>query len=240
MAQVPLKLSRRLKKIDQMVSSDYQHLWDCCCDHGLLGAALLGRKAAPTVHFVDIVPDLMAKLERKLQRFYPSPLPCWKTHCIDVTTIPLADYAGKHLVIIAGVGGDLITQFIECIHQQHPNMNIDFLLCPVHHPYRLRQMLIKLGFSLLQEVLVEENQRFYEILHVCSSRQQGTAIYPVGDSIWQSDSAAQAHIAQRYLNKTLSHYQRILKGQNNPKGSADTQEIFDAYLAVGLTLKARG
>ena len=65
-----LKLSKRLTHIDHMVTSDYTHIWDCCCDHGFLGASLLSRQAAPNIHFVDIVPELMTKIESKLQQFY--------------------------------------------------------------------------------------------------------------------------------------------------------------------------
>jgi len=50
-----------------MVTSQYEHIWDCCCDHGLLGYALLSRLNAMNIpcniHFIDIVPPLMAELE---------------------------------------------------------------------------------------------------------------------------------------------------------------------------------
>ena len=112
-----LKLSKRLQQIEKMATQQYEHIWDCCCDHGLLGFALLSSQTDSTIHFVDIVPELMAEVENKLERFCPS-LP-WKAHCLDVAKLPLTQYQGKHLVIIAGVGGDLMKQFIEAIYQQH-------------------------------------------------------------------------------------------------------------------------
>jgi hypothetical protein len=57
-----LKLGKRLKQIESMVTSDYTHICDCCCDNGLLGAALVSRHAAPHIHFVDVVPELMREL----------------------------------------------------------------------------------------------------------------------------------------------------------------------------------
>ena len=90
-------------------------------------------------------------------------------------------YQGKHLIIIAGVGGDLITQFIHDIHRKHPNVNIDFLLCPVNQQFSLRQTLITLNFSLQSEILVEENRRFYEIILVSSLADKEKPISPVGD-----------------------------------------------------------
>jgi tRNA (adenine22-N1)-methyltransferase len=224
-----------------VASQQYEHIWDCCCDHGLLGFALLSRNAANNIHFIDIVSELMTEVENKLQRFYATPsnssTASWKTHCLDVAKLPLEEYEGKHLIIIAGVGGDLMIMFISAIHQQHPNMNIDFLLCPVHHQFSLREKLIELNFSLKDEMLVEDNKRFYEVIHVSSSSEVGGKIHPVGDKIWQSSyspnssktSNEQAEIAYRYLNKTLSHYQRIQQGK-----SSEVQEIIDAYRAVTL------
>jgi len=247
------------------VTSPYEHIWDCCCDHGLLGFALLScqlsnqspsqlsnqspsQLSSPknsTVHFVDIVPELMAELDQKLHRFCPdSP---WKTHCIDVAKLPLSQYEGKHLVIIAGVGGDLMIEFIEAINQQHKNLNIDFILCPVHHQYALREKLINLDFSLKDEVLVEENRRFYEVLLVSSVNDKSKKVTAVGDKIWQplfandsstqpaEHSTEQGHIAKNYLEKTLKHYQRIEQGllqssSNNKVKSV--QQIIDAYTKI--------
>ncbi|MDO6718958.1 tRNA (adenine(22)-N(1))-methyltransferase TrmK [Psychrosphaera sp. 1_MG-2023] len=226
-----MKLSKRLKQIEQMVSSRYAHIWDCCCDHGYLGAALLDRNLGSTIHFVDIVPTLMTEVETKLQRHYPLQSALWKTHCLDVAKLPIGDFNGQQLVIIAGVGGDLMIEFIEALHkkqQEHKNLKLDFLLCPVHHQFSLRQKLIELGFSLNDEVLVEDNKRFYEILHVSLASDIQHDISPVGDSIWQGESAEQEKVAQRYLHKTLSHYQRIQKGNNK------AQHIIDAYNQINL------
>jgi tRNA (adenine22-N1)-methyltransferase len=236
-----LKISKRLQKIEKMVTSQYDHIWDCCCDHGLLGFALLSSQANSKVHFVDIVPELMSAIEKKLERFYPSST--WETHCFDVAKLPLTQYQGKHLIIIAGVGGDLMIQFIEAINRQQKNLNIDFLLCPVHHQFSLRQKLIELDFSLKDEVLIEENRRFYEILLVSSLSgelvdelgKKNNKISPVGDKIWQSTSSKQTETVDRYLQKTLSHYQRIQQGflQASLQSKVNNvQNVIDAYRVI--------
>ncbi|MDB1124715.1 tRNA (adenine(22)-N(1))-methyltransferase [Vibrio algarum] len=220
-----MKLSKRLTQIEQMVTSGYAHIWDCCCDHGFLGAALLSRHATTPIHFVDIVPELMAELKNKLHRFYTNSR--WETHCLDVAKLPLEQYKGNHLIIIAGVGGDLMIQFIEAIYQKHSGVDIDFLLCPVHHQYALRQKLIELKFGLKNEVLIEDNQRFYEVIHISSVLDGNDKISPIGDRIWQSDSDKQTDIIGQYLDKTLNHYQRIGRGNR-----ANVQHIIDAYRLV--------
>lgn len=219
-----LKLSKRLMHIEQMVTSGYTHVWDCCCDHGFLGASLLSRQAAQTIHFVDIVPELMTKIESKLQQFYLNSLSEWKTHCLDVAKLPLKQYEGKHLIIIAGVGGDLMIQFINDIHRKHPNLNIDFILCPVNNQFVLRQKLIELNFSLKNEILVEDNRRFYEILLVSSISDKNRQISAVGDDIWQSVTVKQANVVKQYLEKTLNHYRRIQQGSTD-----SIDDIISAY-----------
>ncbi len=228
-----LKLGKRLQHLESMVTSDYKHIWDCCCDHGLLGTALLSRLAAPHIHFVDIVPELIDNLQKKLQRFYTNSPSDWQTHCLDTAALPLEHYGGKHLVIIAGVGGDLVTQFVKTLHKNHAPADIDFLLCPVYHQFKLRQQLIRLDFSLISEVLIEENHRFYEILLVSSSPgstcDTHSAISPVGEQIWQADSVEQSKIAANYLNKTLSHLKRLQSGNNH-----EVQHIINGYRAVNI------
>ena len=230
-----MKLSKRLQQIRAMTASNYDHIWDCCCDHGLLGMSLLETNLldqyTPKIHFVDIVPKLMEELEKKLHKHFvnhtkshtPNPLQNdWQTHCLDVSDLPLASYPGKHLIIIAGVGGDQTCQFIEDICKNNPDLSFDFLLCPVHQLYHVRSQLIKQNLELKSEVLLEENQRFYELILASKSPKTSNninhttnAVSPVGKQIWQCESKDSLTIAQNYLNKTLGHYRRILQGSEN-------------------------
>ncbi len=240
-----MKLSKRLQQIKYLIKTKhYQHIWDCCCDHGLLGLSLLARKLKnnqhntdnSVIHFVDIVPELISAVEKKLRYFSADNNQAltddavWQCHCMDVANLPLSVHSGKHLVIIAGVGGDLMIKFIEAIHQRHKNLPIDFLLCPVHHQYSLRAKLIEFNFGLIDEILVEENKKFYEILLVSSPSIDSasiTEVPAVGDKIWQplrnkldnklrQDKVCEvneaADSALRYLNQNLNHYQRIQQG----------------------------
>jgi tRNA (adenine22-N1)-methyltransferase len=219
-----LKLSKRLQHIEQMVTADYTHIWDCCCDHGFLGASLLSRQSGQNIHFVDIVPELITAIESKLQEFFPHSISAWQTHCLDVAKLPLQEYQGKHLVIIAGIGGDLMIQFIDAIQQKHLDMRIDFLLCPVNQQFALRKKLIALKFSLKNEVLIKDNRRYYEVILVSSTSDTHKEISPVGHDIWQSVSAEQASVVKQYLNKTLKHYKRVQQGS-----TVDIAHIISAY-----------
>ncbi|MCK6263575.1 tRNA (adenine(22)-N(1))-methyltransferase TrmK [Vibrio sp. ZSDE26] len=228
-----MKISKRLKQVDEMVEHGYDHIWDCCCDHGLLGAQLLSRHAGEHIHFVDIVPGLMEHVESNLNKYYAHSSTPWSTHCVDVAELPLEQHTGRHLIIIAGVGGDLTIEFVKAISNKHPKESIDFLLCPVHHHYRVRNQLRSIGFRTMKEALIEENKRFYEIQLVSGSTRNNSfpLVSPVGIDIWKPPSKSQYEIARRYLTKTLSHYKRISKGDNE-----ETQPIVDAYSSIEVQL----
>lgn len=223
-----MKLGKRLRKIEQLVSTDYDHIWDCCCDHGFLGASLLSRLDATEIHFVDIVPSLIEKVEKQLSQFYSESSSQWQTHCIDVAKLPLTDFPGKHLIIIAGVGGDLMITFIEALVGRHPELNLDFILCPVHHLFALRDKLIALNFSLKDEALLAENRRFYEVLFVSTVTDPNRHIHCIGEKIWQTKTEEQTAVAKRYLTKTLNHYRKSQQGGSN------VDDIIEAYNKVSF------
>ncbi|MDH0448536.1 tRNA (adenine(22)-N(1))-methyltransferase TrmK [Shewanella sp. GD04112] len=251
-----MKISQRLQQINRMVGPGYDHIWDCCCDHGLLGMLLLQRNAALKVHFVDCVAPLMQQLSLELARFFPQqPISTtqnaieqttnlqseWQVHCLDVAALPLAQYGkqAKHLVIIAGVGGELLVELVRSIvanqqsqsdaHSGNDSSNhdlsqgacqLEFILCPVHHNYHVRSALAELGLSLKDEYLLEENQRFYEILHLTqanacsktitsSKTTEAVPLSATGSIMWQGLDADKTNQAKRYLDQTIGHYQRI-------------------------------
>ncbi|MDN3616326.1 tRNA (adenine(22)-N(1))-methyltransferase TrmK [Vibrio gallaecicus] len=229
-----MKLSKRLQTIESLVGDEYTHIWDCCCDHGFLGTHLLTANKAPTIHFIDIVPQLMDELEIKLARYFPkseATESTWEVHCGDVVDIAFDQYEGKHLVIIAGVGGDLTQHFIESIHAQYLTLALDFLICPVHQQFELRQQLQQLNFQMKDECLLEENRRFYEIMLLSNQPQQQPSqkVHPVGEKIWQADTELQLKTALNYRSKTLQHYQRLQLGKQN-----QVEHIIEAYKAIQL------
>jgi len=224
-----LKLGTRLKQIETLVSPGYQHIWDCCCDHGLLGASLIAKQAAPHIHLVDIVPELIETLSIKFQTLFPAKPNnqtdgenycenhCqWHSHCLDIAHLPLKDHQGKHLVIIAGIGGELMTELVAEIIKNNPELALDFILCPVRQVTTLRQQLIELEMELKDEVLIKENNRFYEILFVSSEKPVKQPISSIGETIWQSNSPEKKHVAKEYLQQTINHYQRMQQGSNDP------------------------
>lgn len=190
-----------------MITNQYDHIWDCCCDHGQLGIKLLARQAASKVHFVDVVAPLMTELEAKLQQFFSinPDHKNWQVYCLDVAKLPLQNTCkkSKQLIIIAGVGGDLLVELVNSIIKNHPEHNLEFLLCPVHHHFKVRKSLNELEFCLIDEALIRENNRFYEVLHISQTAKQ--VISPVGSIMWDFTRKDD----KDYLTKTIKHYKRM-------------------------------
>ncbi len=218
-----MRIGIRLKALLAMINKPYTHIWDCCCDHGLLGFQLLDSTSCENVHFVDIVPELINEVDQHLKQHYldKSGHNRWQTHSLDARKIPLQNI-DKQLIIIAGVGGDLLIEFVESIVQQYPSLDLEFLLCPVHHNYKVRRALSSHNLGLVNEKIICENKRYYEIIHVASHEK--TAITPTGTSMW--DKTDPVHKA--YLKKTLNHYQRMLHSQH-PQTKKEAQDSLSAY-----------
>lgn len=211
-----MALSRRLVEIDALIDvrgdKYYDVIWDCCCDHGLLGIELLKRKAAPMVNFVDIVPSLMDELESKLSQFSPwQNEPHWQVYCQDVAAINVSP-SQKNIIIIAGVGGELLLWLVQQIIAYYTQATLsftkaqvqplEFIVCPVHHAYTLRSGLNELGLGLKYESIVTENKRFYEVLHLSQSAK--TEITATGE-MWDFNQPSH----KQYHTKLIKHYQQM-------------------------------
>lgn len=206
-----MKLSKRLAAIDALITEPEDIIWDCCCDHGYLGLALLKRNAANKVIFVDIVPDLMANLELLLLRVSSaqsmhSNNDQWQVLCKDVGAIKLTSDT-KQVVVIAGVGGELLLKLLQQVvanNSMHIIQNVRFILCPVQHTYTLRTGLDLLGLGLLSEQIIVDNKRFYEVIEV--SFNSNTTLSKTGDMMWQYDNA----VHKAYKQQLLNHYTKML------------------------------
>lgn len=208
-----MKLGIRLQKIKEMVNGypdekklGFDEIWDCCCDHGHLGFALLNEKLASKVHFVDVVASLTDKVKQDLNQFYKGDPTQWEVHCIDVAKLPInVNDQKKHLVIIAGIGGELMIELLKPLFNRmkiEQATNIEFILSPVHHNLVLRQFLIQQDYLMINEQLTFENNRGYEVLHI--GLQGKFKITLTGNLMW--DLNDKKHL--QHLEKTVQHYQR--------------------------------
>lgn len=179
--------------------------------------ALLQSESVRTVHFVDVVQPLIETVEQTLTKHYPLSSH-WQVHCSDLNTLKLPNDNARHLLIIAGVGGDLTIKLVRNLLENNPYHNIELLLCPVRHNFSVRQAMAELGLGLINESLVCEKGLFYEVIHIASGADQ--VIETTGSLMWNFSDAEH----QRYLKQNIEHYQRAAR--SNP---AKYTDILYAY-----------
>ncbi len=222
-----IKLGKRLAKIAQLVTDSDTQVWDCCCDHGLLGLHLLTAHQTRFVHFVDCVPSLIdAVSEQLVARKLVSRS---RTYCIDAGNLPISTDAAQ-LIIIAGVGGDLMASIVAQISRQYPDKSLEFILCPVRHQVDLRDTLRALQFSLINEHLVFENGRYYEVMRVSNQINQTRTITRFGEAIWGANGAESYHHAIAYLQQNKQHFERMRASDRE-----NTDDILNGYNQIKIT-----
>ncbi len=205
-------LDPRLKHLyDWCEHECYDEVWDLCCDHGRLGLHIKQRTPDKKIHLVDQVPSIIDKLKAQ----YPN-ADQWGLDILlsDAAQINLAKNK-KHLIIIAGLGGENLKAILCDILKQverlsvpscSNNIQVDFLLSPNSHTYELRAYMHSMNLSCLGEAFIHYKGRHYEHFYLRYSKETAlTSVDEIGMSLWQDmDSHKKA-----YLEKLCQHYRFI-------------------------------
>lgn len=212
-----ISLGKRLGAIKALItqSDQYAYIWDCCCDHGYLGACLLdhygrNKKEEVQINFVDQVSHITSALRKKLSH---NSFSNYQVFTLNVEQL-IFDKRYQHCIILAGITTTGTLKILQAILDNHPAQNLDFILCPTRGQYDLRQFLIEQKAYLLNEVLLKENNRHYEILHVRINRTDiVTKKRPVTEigEFWQNID--EDHLS--YLQNRVQHYQQKALGKKN-------------------------
>lgn len=205
-----IQLGKRLGAIAKLITQHqpYDHVWDCCCDHGYLGTYLLSHfskqnKYKVQVNFVDQVTHITEQLCNKLKH---SAFSHYEVHTIDAGHLEFAKNK-RHCIIIAGVTTTGTLKILQTLLNQHPNQDLDFILCPTRGQYDLRQYLIKQKAHLIEENHILENDRHYELMFVRIYGNNDQNVCKQVSSIgkfWQKNNAE--HLS--YLANRICHYQQ--------------------------------
>lgn len=206
----------RIEFICNLIPEGDQAVWDLCCDHGLLGKQLLQKEKRGKVHFVDCVPSIMNKLEDELSLMSFDSKERFKCHTRDAHGVQLE---GAHdTVAICGVGGQLAKSLVKSILEVNKDFCGSFIISAHYHMYDLRKSLSQLGLMLESEYIINDNSRFYEVIHV--SFQGEKVISPTGSEMWNF----QREIDCEYFRKLISHYER------KAHSSKSAKKIMNDYL----------
>ncbi|NLY20968.1 MAG: SAM-dependent methyltransferase [Tissierellia bacterium] len=155
-----LKLSNRMQKIVSLIEKT-DVVADVGTDHGYIPNYLIENGIAKLVYATDISADSLGK------NIEFSKLRGNSDSIISRVGDGLKPIENEKIntVIIAGMGGILISQIIENSIEFARGIEY-FILQPMTASYELRYYLYQNDFNILREEIVEDNDKIYEIMYV--------------------------------------------------------------------------
>lgn len=145
----------RLDTICQLVKSD-SIVYDIGCDHGYLLAKLYNKICKGYALDIAEKPLISAKNTIKKAKIGD------KISAILSDGMEKVDEENCDVIVIAGMGGQLIKQIISQRKTPHPTYS--FILQAMSKPEILRKYLWENGFEIETEVISKEERRFYTII----------------------------------------------------------------------------
>lgn len=149
-------LSKRLNKVLEYIEID-DKIVDVGCDHGYLAKAAL-RKGVKLVQLVD---NKKMPLQRAIQNLcdYPEQEKIIYTLASGLTQV----HEQINVACICGMGGDLICNIIQDSIDVSSTLD-KLILQPNSKCDHLRKYLNDHSFAILDEEMVFENEKFYQII----------------------------------------------------------------------------
>lgn len=150
------KLNARLQALADLVRGDI--IADIGSDHAYLPAWLVKNNRIKKAYAIDISAKCVERIKTNLARFnIPREIvePVLSDGLSKLENIILTD------IIIAGMGGETIAEIIADIKEPE---NIHFILQPNTKKDILKDFLIANKFIILQEIIIQDKKRFYNII----------------------------------------------------------------------------
>ncbi|EJO5347186.1 SAM-dependent methyltransferase [Clostridium botulinum] len=125
--------------------------------------------------------------------------------------------------IIAGMGGHLIKDILQ--QSKEVFKTLDFLvLQPVQNPEALREYIYNNGYKILQESLVFEDNRFYEIIKIRYDKNF-KAVDPIYYEIGKYLITSKHPLIKKFLCSNIDKYKKILQYIREDTESAKIRKI---------------
>lgn len=201
-------LDQRLSAIVDLVGRA-DTVVDVGCDHGYVANYLVEEKLAKKVYATDISKPSLRKNERFA---YMRGNDQRVISLLGDGLVPLKD-KDYDLVIIAGMGGDLIIKIIEEAFDQVKNKTL--VLQPMTQRDSLRKYLVAKGFKIQEEKIVRDKNKFYEIMKFIPGSDQGsTCDYLFGQNLLEEKDPVLKEYLEDLLEKTESYIKKASQSQS--------------------------
>lgn len=214
-----MKLTDRLLKIADLVTKG-KKIADIGTDHGYIPVYLLNKGH---VDFAILADVNKGPLENARSEVRHNNL----TDKVDLrlgSGIEVLNENEVDEVIIAGMGGILISELLEAKKSVAHNLD-KLILQPMQAQDELRKYLLNNGYEILDEVLVKEDFRIYEII-VAKYTSKNTVVddeiyYEVGKKFIENKDP----LLNEFIDKKIFMYNSILKKLEGKTGEEIEKKI---------------
>ncbi|EQK92637.1 hypothetical protein QEG_1320 [Clostridioides difficile CD127] len=221
-----MKLTDRLLKIASLVS-DGKKIADIGTDHGYIPEYLLKEGKVPFAVLADVNKGPLDNAHKEVIQ----------NNLLDKVDLRLGsgieilEIGEVEEVIIAGMGGILISELLEAKKEVAHNVE-KLILQPMQAQEELRYYLLNNGYEILEEVLVREDFRIYEII-VAKYTGKNTIIedeiyYEVGIKLLENKDS----LFNDFIEKKIKTYSSIVNKLEGKNGEAIDKKRKESEVAI--------
>ncbi|HDN2399677.1 TPA: SAM-dependent methyltransferase [Clostridioides difficile] len=221
-----MKLTDRLLKIASLVS-DGKKIADIGTDHGYIPVYLLKEGKVPFAVLADVNKGPLDNAHKEVIQ----------NNLLDKVDLRLGsgieilEIGEVEEVIIAGMGGILISELLEAKKEVAHNVE-KLILQPMQAQEELRYYLLNNGYEILEEVLVREDFRIYEII-VAKYTGKNTIIedeiyYEVGIKLLENKDS----LFNDFIEKKIETYSSIVNKLEGKNGEAIDKKRKESEVAI--------
>ncbi|MDX5688052.1 class I SAM-dependent methyltransferase [Clostridioides difficile] len=221
-----MKLTDRLLKIASLVS-DGKKIADIGTDHGYIPVYLLKEGKVPFAVLADVNKGPLDNAHKEVIQ----------NNLLDKVDLRLGsgieilEIGEVEEVIIAGMGGILISELLEAKKEVAHNVE-KLILQPMQAQEELRYYLLNNGYEILEEVLVREDFRIYEII-VAKYTGKNTIIedeiyYEVGIKLLENKDS----LFNDFIEKKIKTYSSIVNKLEGKNGEAIDKKRKEREVAI--------
>lgn len=208
-------LTPRLEAIAKMIPEGAV-IADVGTDHGYLPLALLKQKQIPSAIAADINEKPLASARRNAGKEFIDQMQFRLGNGIE----PIGR-AEVDLVVIAGMGGELISEILSADWEKTRSIST-YILQPMVKVPVLREFLLQNQFRILDESLVREGNKFYQIIKVTHGEEPH--VLPIYREIGPVILKKGGRVLKEYLDFRIERIE-IIQKQLRACLDAKTNEI---------------
>ena len=149
-----MKISKRLKTLGEMIDSK-DIILDVGCDHALLDVFCIKEKKCKKAYASDNKSGPLEKAKENIE-FYNLKEKIETILSDGIEVVP----EDVNTIVISGMGGRSIEQILT---SNKDNLKkVDYMCLSPNNEYeRVRKTIMKIGYSIVEEIIIEDKKHFY-------------------------------------------------------------------------------